>query len=248
MKRRSSQSNATPKECPMRTLLRLGRLLSIPSCIGLISAVVITGCDLGTYAKRVEEASASYQPSDYLGEVNKSRGRRDAASLDNWAPDAALVSKLGKRGEFVGYTMQPPVGFSSTPAQSQGPQTVQGWGGPRNAAGVASSLTITILKPPSNEKLPALSRAMAKFIGGIKQRRVNWHESKPIVGAIDGSEFMKKTWTGTEANQRADMNGIMYVGIVDDRIVALSIQDVSAEPTDAMKLAEAAALTFKLKN
>jgi hypothetical protein len=163
--------------------------------------------------------------------------------VEDWKPDAEFASKLSSRTQCCGFTIQPPVGYTRRNV-AQGRQELVGWQGPSRDNGTRSSFSIAVATPPPNEELPSLDIAILKLIQNIKNRRSDWQESGPSYGQIGGIDFVKKTWSGIDLQQDVKLAGVIYVALVDGKVVQLSTQDLDPQPDDGMKLAEASIRTF----
>ncbi len=93
--------------------------------------------------------------------------------------------------------------------------------------------------------MPTLEAALDSFLGGVQRRRVNWQRTAPEVVQVSGLTFARARWSGTEPNSGTRMHGLMYVAVDGRNIIQLSSQDVEPHHDAALRLAEAAVLTFQ---
>lgn len=167
--------------------------------------------------------------------------------VETWQVDDAFVSQLSPRSKYIGFSIQPARGFGSTGARTSGRSQTNGWVGPKQENGVSAAVALTLVTPPNENEVPDLDESMRKFLDGIKKRRTNWEESETTYGEIDGAVFAKNSWTGVDKTQGVNMTGTIFVGIVNDKLVSISIQDAADNTENDLARAEASALTFRME-
>ncbi len=162
-----------------------------------------------------------------------------------WQPDSALMDKLGEPVDLGGYLVQPPKGYPKTMPQGGPPGlNVFAWGGTSRPDGTAPMFMISIGKPPAGERIPPLDKYLSISLEGIKKRRQDWSETPGEGGSINGLTFLRARWNGTEPAKGWKMHGIMYVAINEGTVIQISTQDTEPHDQEALKIGEAAALTF----
>ncbi len=197
--------------------------------VGTLAVLAFAGCDLGTYAQRVEKASTNYRATG-LSESDR--------------------QKLGQGDQFVAYSFDVPDGFVSTPVPAPPNANIKaaGWGGPINADGLRASIIVTQTIPPKNAKIPTLSAAATQALAGLKNRRKRWKNSTPTKVSISSFDFMRTDWTGTAVPQNIRLKGTSYVGLIGRQVMMLSIQSPANGDTGDLDRAKAAVQTFRIKN
>lgn len=166
-------------------------------------------------------------------------------TIENWQIDETLASNLAPRCTYIGYSMQPVRGFSSTMARTSGQSQIKGWSG-KKRDGVSASMTLNVLVPPADD-VPTLKKAMRKFLDGVKKRRSGWTESESTFGKIGDVVFAKCSWTGMANEHNVEMKGFMLVGIDDGKLIVFNIQDAAGAGDDDYALAQASAQTFRIE-
>jgi hypothetical protein len=62
---------------------------------------------------------------------------------------------------------------------------------------------------------------------------------------VNGIEFLRARWSGTDKATERKMHGFIYVAVVGQQIIQLSSQDVEPHHGAALPVAEAAVQTFR---
>jgi hypothetical protein len=170
------------------------------------------------------------------------------ASQQDWHPDDALLGELAEAKEVNGYLVRPPKGYPKTyPAGGPPGAKLVLWGGTRRPDGTAPMFQVMVGSPPARERLPDLDEFLNTMLDGVKQRRQNWSQSTPERGTVNSLTFLRTRWSGTETNKGWKLHGVMYVAIDGKTFIQLHCQDVEPHHEQALKIGEAAALTFKKK-
>jgi hypothetical protein len=190
---------------------------------------------------------AAFVISLSLGTECGSQAGEKPGALPAWVPDKALLTKLAPYTTVAGYQVRPPKGYDAIeppPAPPGGKYF--GWAGARRADKSSPSLTVAVATPPPEVATKAtLEQFLDSMLNGVKIRRTNWKQTAVERGQVNGRTFLRARWSGTIKDWK--MHGFMYVTRDGDTFIAVSSQDVEPHHTEALKLAEAAALTFKKK-
>jgi hypothetical protein len=175
------------------------------------------------------------------------RGQAGGESHE-WVPDRALVEQLGAAEDVAGYTIRPPKGF-----QIQTPNTAPNlkwfaWAGEPREDGTRPAVTLQIITPPPGESFDMpLERLADRLLAAVKRRRTNWQQGPAEKGAVNGMPFVRIRWSGTNPEVNRNTEGFVYVAVDGKDVVQLSGQDVVPGGSQALRLDEASALTFKKK-
>ncbi|HYV35329.1 MAG TPA: hypothetical protein VE988_06470 [Gemmataceae bacterium] len=163
-----------------------------------------------------------------------------------WLPDAVLAKQLGNETNVEGYQLRPPKGYfagqSSTPFEGA---KLLPWAGDLRPDNTVPGLLVMILKPPPNIPKRSLEQFHAEMLKGIENRRKSWSPSAIEQGQINGLTFVRTYWSGTDSTSGKKMHGFKYSAIDGEIYIDLGCQDVDPHHREALKLGEAAALTFK---
>jgi hypothetical protein len=181
---------------------------------------------------------------------NRDETGAPAEPVPAWAPDATLLEQLAPVQEVEGYQVRPPKGYAvSRHTGEVWGQTVYSWVGTRRPDHTAPSFLVMFLVPPPEMRNDAKAdRALLdKMLGGVKRRRTGWRQTDTERGQVNGLTFRRARWSGTSLETEEKMQGFMYVAWDGAKIIAISSQDVEPHHEQPLKLAEAAALTFKKK-
>jgi hypothetical protein len=172
--------------------------------------------------------------------------RSGQQALPTWTPDSAVLEKLDAYQDIDNYQFRPPKGYPSVSGKTLAPGSkIFGWGGTLRPDQTAPMITVMVVKPMPVQKPP--EQLMQDFLNGIKQRRQDWQQSTFERGSVNGLTFLRARWSGTEPTKRWKMHGLMYVAQDGTTLIEISTQDVEPNDKEALKISEAAALTFKRK-
>jgi hypothetical protein len=169
--------------------------------------------------------------------------------LPKWAPDKELLAQLAPYGNVGGYQVRPPRKYDRVvpPPAPPGGQLFA-WAGAKRADNTAPMFMVTMLAPPPEvAQKTTLEQFLDSMLGGIKRRRKDWKQTAVERGQINGLTFLRVRWSGTEAAKGWKMHGFMYVARDGPNFIQIASQDVEPNHAEALKLAEAAALTFRKK-
>jgi hypothetical protein len=182
-------------------------------------------------------------------EVSAQRTKRSA----EWAPDAVILKQLGAAVPVEKYTLRLPKEYEEAQKPENAPPGVSAWAwtGAARRDGTKPSITLLLLTLPAAQQekiknLP-LDELADRMIGGVKKNRTNWKQAKLEKGVINGVNFARIRWEGTEPKQNWEMRGFVYVARDGDTIVQIASQDIKPETEKALPITEASALTFKRK-
>ncbi len=175
-----------------------------------------------------------------------------SARAAGWAPDRAVLKQLGPAVAVEKYTLRVPKGYEMQQcANAPAGVRVCGWTGAARSDGTKPSLTMNMVTLPRAEqekyKNISLEQLAERMIGGIKRQRANWKQEKTETGVINGMDFARIRWEGTEPRNQWEMRGFIYIARDGDNIIQLASQDMAAASERALPLAEASILTFKKK-
>ncbi len=172
----------------------------------------------------------------------------DPVRLAVFAPSPELALQFGQPVELDGYSMSPPANYrrvipkvNSEPVPGQRDYTFIGT---QREDGSSPVTLVSIVTPNLAEPLPGVEVVLGKMVNKFSQRRTNWKQSEPTYGMLGGIKFGRVEWTGTRTENGRDMMGVIYVAVDQESIIQLHSQDY-VENGDALRLGEAALLTFK---
>jgi hypothetical protein len=175
-------------------------------------------------------------------------GQAKAPAAD-WTPDKKLAENLAPAQAVEGgYSIRPPKGYRIDRPDAPPGMKMFGWIGAARRDGSQPSLSVALITPPAGQapNLP-LEQLADKLLGGLKRRRNNYQQGNPEKGVVNGMNFARIRWTGTESVQNRKMEGFIYVAQDGNKIIQINCQDFVPEARQALPLAEASVLTFKKK-
>jgi hypothetical protein len=167
--------------------------------------------------------------------------------LPAWKPDSLMLAKLASELDVDNYRVQPPKGYF--PVQPVGfvpPPEARAffWASENRENGTAGSFMIMLMALPPGEELPSLEYAHEQMMEGIKRRRESWQAFRAEDGILGGIHFRRSRWSGLDANL-GPMHGFSYTAFDGRTLIQISSQDVDDYQEEALKIAEAAVLTFR---
>jgi hypothetical protein len=179
-----------------------------------------------------------------------SDGAASTAPLLVWEPDAKLLDDLEPITAVDAYEVRPPKGYLLNPPDpnaSQGMRAFYWKGTPREDNSYAHFMIVLKSEPAGEAKERSLEKELDELLEGFKRRRSNWTQTSPERGQVNGLTFVRTYWSGIDPARQGKLHGFMYAAKEGSTLITLSSQDVELHHERALKLAEAAALTFKKK-
>lgn len=150
--------------------------------------------------------------------------------------------------EIEGYTLRPPKGYPPFDRPGIAPPGAKyfAWGGTWRKDGSAPDFLVMVGTPPPDER-PSLQEALAAMLK-IRQRGMrDWQQTPSEEIESNGLKFARAYWQCTEGFVGRQWHGFVYVAFDGPTFIEISCQDVEPHHIEALKVAEAAALTFKKK-
>jgi hypothetical protein len=174
--------------------------------------------------------------------------RPDPQEDAGWQPDATLLDELAPAEDVAGYQIRPPKGFAKSGPDKPiaGVKAIPFWFGTARADEPAPQLKVQVSTVPA-EMAPPLEEALSGQLSLPKQQLERWSQLEPERGKVNGLDFLRVRWSGTDPRTKAKTSGFTYVAQDGENSVTLSGQATGPEQENALKLAEAAVLTFKKK-
>ncbi|HEV3081481.1 MAG TPA: hypothetical protein VGY66_17005 [Gemmataceae bacterium] len=233
---------------------------------GCLLVLVVAGIALVQFLKgRAKEAeqvvsarTVVQQPSgEVRPAVEERASRKDTGPLSKpvteslqlpiWKTEPALLMELGPEVAVDKYSVRPPRGYERvTPPAGTVPPVGQFffWASEPREDGTAASLTMMIVTPPGNEEFPSLEDAHEQSLESIKRRRQTWMVTRREAGLVGGIRFLRSRWNGMDADL-GPMHGFSYSAFDGRAFISIASQDIRQHHQQALKIAEAAALTFR---
>jgi|GEM_PF-3008208 len=176
-----------------------------------------------------------------------SKPAAEALQLPIWKTELALLAELGPEEAVDNYIVRPPRGYGrvTPPAGTVPPQgQFFFWASEPREDGTAASFTMMIVTPPGNEEFPSLEDAHEQSMDSIKKRRQTWQVTRREAGLVGGIRFLRSRWNGMDA-ELGPMHGFNYSAFDGRTFIRIASQDLRQYHQQALKIAEAAALTFR---
>jgi hypothetical protein len=162
-----------------------------------------------------------------------------------WKADPQLLKQLGPEIKIEGYAVRPPRGYESI-TQNVGIRKATAWKGPVREDGTAPGFYVVYLTmPPGEKKMPTLEEALNVYLADRKSNLFNWKTTKTERGKVNGLDFVRMTWSGTNETRDFAMHGFAYVYVDSKSFYVLGGQDIEPYNDKTLKLSETAALTFR---
>jgi hypothetical protein len=166
-----------------------------------------------------------------------------AGQRNSWWADKTLISRLSPAQSVDGFAIRPPRGYTIVRSGGADDVKIVAWIGSAHSDVVRPSVMMALV-PVSRTNNRTLPQILGKFLQGIQKRRQNWKRTGTETGQINGIRFVRARWSGTDTATKIPLRGFNYVGIIGNKVVQLSSQDVKTH-FDALRVAETSALTFR---
>jgi predicted Zn finger-like uncharacterized protein len=171
---------------------------------------------------------------------------KESSKGADWRPEAAMLDRLAPETTVEGYRVRPPKGYTLKVMQkvtSKG----YGWAGPRGAGGTHSQFLISVASPlPAEYANLTLEQMLDRMMKAVELRNAQgWTRTPTERGQINGLPFVRTYWSGFSSTLGRKMHGFWYLTRDGQTLVMLMSQDAEPGHEEPLKLAEAAALTFK---
>jgi hypothetical protein len=177
--------------------------------------------------------------------VSGQEGKPKEAPILVWKADPQLLKQLGPEIKIEGYAVRPPRGYEAI-SQQIGVRKATAWKGPVREDGTAPGFYVVYLTMPLGEKkMPTLEEALAVYLADRKSSLFNWKATKTERGKVNGLNFIRMRWSGTNETRDFAMHGFAYVYVDSKAFYVLGGQDIEPYSDKTLKLSEAAALSFR---
>jgi hypothetical protein len=171
-----------------------------------------------------------------------------ALAAPAWTPSKLLAGQLSPAITLAGFTIQPPKGYSKSPAPTTKNDPLEIWASPFNATGHATILSFAqYTKPGAKARTQPLASTVARFVQAQASSYKGWKVTPTQMGTIHGAPFCRCYWSGIEIDRGVQREGFLYLGRSGTSIYALSAQVTGTKDRKALALAEASVLTFRQK-
>jgi hypothetical protein len=170
--------------------------------------------------------------------------------LPVWQPDASLVGRLGPSKDVVTiaerYELRPPKAYQQFAPPPPPPSSLMhAWKGESRRDGSTPMIIVMVVTPPPDAKQSNLEDFLDGLLKGVERQRTDWSRTPGAYGKVNGFTMLRARWSGTEPKHNWKMHGFQYVAMSGPNYIQISSQDVEPNHEEALKLAEASALTFK---
>lgn len=182
--------------------------------------------------------------------AKRSAARADEDEWPRWSPVEASLEQLAEETQHGRVSIRAPSGYAR-PANENAPSTI--WSGPVRDDQTQANFSIIVAKlAPELEKL-SLDELLTSSLSSVARRRDRFRLGKIEHGAVAGRRFARVRWTGVskpttrpEYSGRA-MRGFVYGTIADGEFIFFMSQDLESHARDSLTVAEASALTARIK-
>jgi hypothetical protein len=184
--------------------------------------------------------------------ARKPAPRAAVPKTTEWVPEASQLDHLAAETEVIGNpdcTVRPPAGYQSQPLNTQPGTGATGacWISPSRPDGTAHRLLVIVGKRPPGESAPALGQFAADFLSS-RSRSVGPLQMEPVeYGSINGVSFARVGWSAQNPGTGQRTHGLDYVGTPGQTDIMIDSQDVEPHHASTLKVADAAARTFRFR-
>jgi hypothetical protein len=168
------------------------------------------------------------------------------AALPAWQPGGDLTEQLDEPIQVDRYLVRPPKGYAESPLGDAPPgaESVT-WMGAERPDGAAPGFQVLVSSPPKGSPLPGLDEFLTLILRRIRFQRLEWSQSTPERGTVNGLTFLRTRWRGTHPRNGWKVHGVIYVAIDGRRCIELQAWDIEPLQEQALEIGEAAAQTFR---
>ncbi|MFL5331482.1 MAG: hypothetical protein ACJ8C4_21540 [Gemmataceae bacterium] len=164
-----------------------------------------------------------------------------------WEPDPTVLSDLGPLTDFEGYQIRVPNGYSPLSPPPNLPLKMFLWVSSKRSDQTAAQLMVGIVSPPPGEANDSIEKHLDKLLDTQKKDRTDYSQTATERGTINGLAFVRAHWSGINSENQRKLHGFYYVTKEGTTFYHIRSQDVEPHHEQALKIAEATALTFKKK-
>lgn len=170
---------------------------------------------------------------------------QNGQKLPVWKSDSAQVGNLGAEFTIQDHGVSPPRGYAMQ-TKEHATRRIVAWTGKQRSDGTRPGFSIIIVTPHSGPSTDlTMDDALKMFMDETKSDMINWKQSAAEHGRINGSEFVRAYWSGTDKASGAPLRGFYYGSVDAKSYYTLDGQDVGTYAGKTLPLLEAAALTFR---
>jgi hypothetical protein len=159
-----------------------------------------------------------------------------------------MLAQLAPEAFIDGYRLRPPRGYSQSRDLKSG-AVVYTWKGPPRLDGSCPQLLVLLFPLPAAERDLGLETTLRNFLTGYKGSQAalfpTWNQTPTERGQINSRDFVRARFNGSNATGLVRMSGFTYLTIDGEKMIVLCSQDLSPHDATSLRLAEAAALTFR---
>lgn len=167
-----------------------------------------------------------------------------AAPVTAWKADCP--DQLAKPVDVSGYTVSPPTGYTMSHDHQKNKTDSYSWMGAQRPDGLSPNFLVEIA-PYTDAMSP---REMVEdYIHSLKSSGLtNIVRGRPEHGTIDGIPFTRIYWTAASTinKHKYALQGFVYAGKHDGTVILMCSQDVEPYQSEALKVAECAALSLHI--
>jgi hypothetical protein len=208
----------------------------------VLGALPLTGCG---------RKSGSDGDGGSFGASPTSKKAERPRKLSEWRPDEALLDQLAPAVDVGAYQVRPPKGYTSVPTPPGAPKEARAftWVGSTRPDGTAPQFMVVLITLPADAGLVLPDQLLVSALRALHRLYESWSQTDDETGRVNGLTFLRARWSGTDAAKKWKLHGFVYVYVApdDNLVVQLRSQDVEPNHEQALKVAEAAALTFRKK-
>jgi hypothetical protein len=155
------------------------------------------------------------------------------------------LDKLGPEASLREYVVRPPKGYAEALRQQKEGFQLVVWRGEARPDRTAPALMVTLTTIPPGEKMTTPENYLVADLAQVRKRRPSLTHTRPERGRVNGLEFVRSRWEGDDPQFGRKMRGFTYAAVDGRTVITIASQDFEPHHEAALKLAEAAAQTFR---
>jgi hypothetical protein len=212
------------------------------STLAAALALLMTSCDGEPESPKSPKAAAPKPRATVPSSV---------APTTEWTPDASLVGQLAGETEVIGnpdFLIRPPAGYEAQPLETTPAATISRWVSPTRPDGSVHQLLVIVGKQPQTGPASQDFQQYAAGFLSTREAEVGVVRMQPAeFGKINGLKFVCVPWFAKNTANSLRTHGFVYVASPGSSDVILYSQDIEPHNASTLKLANAAARTFRVR-
>lgn len=160
--------------------------------------------------------------------------------------EETLAAQLQPAEEVLDYYIRLPRGYEPRESQLLPRTEILKWEGPARDDGTRPLFMVTLTTLTDQERQDAtLEILLQETLHEFQSVRTDWSTGPIRQGRLNGLSYVRCAWSGTEKLTARRSHGFLYMLQDGPTIIQIRSQDVEPHHAETLKVADAAARTFR---